>query len=43
MDGVIDIEIFMGLSASPSGTSNIAIGVSELAIFDIANIEVNVS
>jgi len=41
--GVVDIEIFMGLSANPITTANIPIGVTETSLFEVANIVVNVS
>lgn len=43
VSGVVDIEIFMGLTPSPATTSNITIDVTEVSSFDIANIIVNVS
>lgn len=41
--GVIDIEMFIGTSPTPTGQINIPIAITEIASFDIANIEVNVS
>jgi len=43
VEGVVDIEIFMGLTASPITTVNIPIGITETSLFDAANIIVNVS
>lgn len=36
--GVVGIEIFVGLSANPTGTSNIAISRTSLAVFDSTRI-----
>lgn len=42
--GVLDAPVFeLGFSASPSGTSNLAIGEREIALLDVANITVTVA
>lgn len=43
VSGVVDIEVFMGLSANPITTANIPIDITEISQFENANIIVNVS
>ncbi len=41
--GILTIDLFIGLGASPSGTTNLVIDLDEVARFDISRIEVNVA
>jgi uncharacterized phage protein gp47/JayE len=41
VSGVIGIEIFIGTSASPTTSTNIAINVFEIAVFDSSRITIN--
>lgn len=41
-EGILTAEIYIGLSSSPSGTSNIPIAFEELPSFDTTNVEVNI-
>jgi len=41
VEGIDDIELFIGLSASPTGIINIPIAITELGTFSTANIIVN--
>lgn len=40
--GITSIDLFIGLSASPSGTSNISIDTDEISRYDTTRVEVNV-
>lgn len=41
--GIVTIALFMGLSASPSGTANLTIDIDEISTYAIGQVEVNVS
>jgi len=40
--GVLTIDLFIGLSASPSGTANISIDVDEISRYSSSRVEVNI-
>ncbi len=41
--GITEIDLYMGLSASPTGTSNISVDRTELSSYDIADIIINIT
>ena len=41
--GIIDIEIYLGFSASPTLTANLPILITEIADFDTSRVVVNVT
>jgi uncharacterized phage protein gp47/JayE len=43
VSGITSIDLRIGLSASPTGTSNIVIGVEEISKYDTTRIELIVS
>lgn len=40
--GILTIDLFMGLGASPSGTSNLVIDIDEVSKYDTTRVEVNI-
>lgn len=40
--GILTIDLFIGLGASPSGTSNLTIDTDEISEYDITRVEVNI-
>lgn len=42
IEGILQVELFIGTSPSPVGTSNITIADDEVSVFDTANITVSV-
>lgn len=40
--GILTVDLFIGLGASPSGTSNLTIDPDEISKYDISRVEVNI-
>ena len=42
ISGILTIDLFIGLGASPSGTSNLVIDPDEVSRYDVSRVEVNI-
>jgi uncharacterized phage protein gp47/JayE len=41
-EGILSYDLFIGLAASPAGTTNISIDLEEVSAYDAGNVEVNI-